>query len=176
MERLHKSMDILYRGLDILSVAFFGICTITLLVNVFMRNIARVSYPQIFEISVYFMIYSIFLFIGCNLRNDKHTKFELVTGRFSPKVKRISEIFVQLVISVFFGFMTVWGIQWVVGAFELQLAFRTWPSALMGYVYLIGPIGTFFVVVFSMEKILTLVFYKKEKLAAKTVEVVKDVF
>jgi C4-dicarboxylate transporter DctQ subunit len=137
MNRLKKSWALFE---DVSAGTFFSIGIALIFYGVLMRYMFNSPKAWVEEVSSYSIVWGALLGISIALRNNHHIQVDMLYDKMSPKMKRVIDIFANLVSLFFCVFYTYYGVLLVLkrstsGMVSLDVGIPMW------IVYLILPIS-----------------------------------
>lgn len=142
LHRILKTGESIVRAFSIIATIAVGCVTVLIFIDIAARNLFNVAFQGAGELSEYLLVAIAFLGLGYAQLTGTHVRVEVVFSRLPERLKRTVNIFILVLLIVFFTVMTLqigkevykawaekifhWGIGW---------ALPTWP---VPFVALIG--------------------------------------
>ena len=158
MGKVTRTFDILEKGIKILMAIMIGGMVALISLQVGFRYLLNQPLTWSEEVARHLMIWSALLGAAVAYRRKGHLGMDVIVMLFSPQWKRIVEGIVHLLSIGFFGLILLNGIPLV------QKTMSQLSSAIlipMGYIYAALPVGSAFLLLFALEKLLG--FYQREE-------------
>ena len=158
MGKVTRTFDILEKGIKILMAILIGGMVALISLQVGFRYLLNQPLTWSEEVARHLMIWSALLGAAVAYRRKGHLGMDVIVMLFSPQWKRIVEGIVHLLSIGFFGLILLNGIPMV------QKTMSQLSSAIlipMGYIYAALPVGSAFLLLFALEKLLG--FYQREE-------------
>jgi TRAP-type C4-dicarboxylate transport system permease small subunit len=158
MGQVTRTFDILEKGIKILMAILIGGMVALISLQVGFRYLLNQPLTWSEEVARHLMIWSALLGAAVAYRRKGHLGMDVIVMLFSPQWKRIVEGIVHLLSIGFFGLILLNGIPLV------QKTMSQLSSAIlipMGYIYAALPVGSAFLLLFALEKLLG--FYQREE-------------
>lgn len=158
MGKVTRTFDILEKGIKILMAIMIGGMVALISLQVGFRYLLNQPLTWSEEVARHLMIWSALLGAAVAYRRKGHLGMDVIVMLFSPQRKRIVEGIVHLLSIGFFGLILLNGIPLV------QKTMSQLSSAIlipMGYIYAALPVGSAFLLLFALEKLLG--FYQREE-------------
>ncbi len=158
MGKVTRTFDILEKGIKILMAILIGGMVALISLQVGFRYLLNQPLTWSEEVARHLMIWSALLGAAVAYRRKGHLGMDVIVLLFSPQWKRIVEGIVHLLSIGFFGLILLNGIPMV------QKTMSQLSSAIlipMGYIYAALPVGSAFLLLFALEKLLG--FYQREE-------------
>ncbi len=158
MGKVTRTFDILEKGIKILMAILIGGMVALISLQVGFRYLLNQPLTWSEEVARHLMIWSALLGAAVAYRRKGHLGMDVIVMLFSPQWKRIVEGIVHLLSIGFFGLILLNGIPLV------QKTMSQLSSAIlipMGYIYAALPVGSAFLLLFALEKLLG--FYQREE-------------
>ncbi len=151
MGKVTRTFDILEKGIKILMAILIGGMVALIALQVGFRYLLSQPLTWSEEVARHLMIWSALLGAAVAYRRKGHLGMDVIVMLFSPQWKRIAEGIVHLLSIGFFGLILLNGIPMV------QKTMSQLSSAIlipMGYIYAALPVGSAFLLLFALEKLL----------------------
>ena len=148
---MQKLIKIIRKCENAICIFLLSIAFVTILSHIIGRYVFR--YPLYFaeEISRYCFIWTIMLGASIGLRRKAHTRVEYFINFLHPRGKEILEIFVNLCIIGFLGYVVYFGLFLVGKTMTIPTAAMEWP---WGLIYLSAPFGAVLMMITSIFTII----------------------
>ncbi|MEH7273365.1 TRAP transporter small permease subunit [Neobacillus vireti] len=121
--------------------------------SVIMRYFFDISYPMIEELSRYFIIYSVFAYIGPLIKNGEHIKMDMLPNYLKGRKKYGLDLFINCLLLLAFIFLFWNGIKWVDSLVQMNMRTNS-GLVLMALPAIAVPIGMFFSCVYVFQQII----------------------
>ncbi len=143
-----KKLD---QSLEYLTALTMGILVIDVTWQVITRFVLKNPSSWTEELATYLLIWVGLLGAAVALHRGAHLGIDYFVGKFHPKNRLLTEMFVYVSVLTFSAsVLLVGGFQLVLETFQLgQIAPAT--GIQLGYVYLVVPISGFFIAMYSIE-------------------------
>jgi TRAP-type C4-dicarboxylate transport system permease small subunit len=158
MGKVTRTFDLLEKGIKILMAILIGGMVALISLQVGFRYLLNQPLTWSEEVARHLMIWSALLGAAVAYRRKGHLGMDVIVMLFSPQWKRIVEGIVHLLSIGFFGLILLNGIPLA------QKTMSQLSSAIlipMGYIYAALPVGSAFLLLFALEKLLG--FYQREE-------------
>ncbi|HJF15785.1 MAG TPA: TRAP transporter small permease [Enteractinococcus helveticum] len=154
MEKLIRGIA---RTLAVLSAVAIVVMVIAIAIDVFVRNFTGASLGGMIEIAETAMVTAVAFGLAWAGVNGEHVAVTLVTDRFGPRLAKIVNIFVWLVVAVYTAWLGYANIlrsmdSWA--STETRFGLVQWPMYPMRWVLTIGIISLFIVAVVNLIRTL----------------------
>lgn len=156
-------MKKVFNFIDKFEKIFISICLAACVVTLFMNALLRhLGYPLRFanDLALAFFSYTTFLGVDLAYRNNKLATVELFSHLLSPKGKKIHEIAVLILNLCLFLLLVFLGIQLLQRSWQRPIP--SLPNISYGWVMMSVPIGSFLMILTSIDKIYAVVTRKEE--------------
>lgn len=141
------------------------------LMGVFLISISTIMFIQVFmrlmgsslawaeELCRYMYVWSVFLSISLTIKKQTILRVDLFVSKLPPKLKKMTEIILQLITTSLFTFLTYYAVVAIQG---VKSSLQTSPAMEipMYLVYSIIPLGFLLTVLRSLQQIFTLIIGK----------------
>lgn len=165
--KLLKKMD---QSLEewILGALLIGMAVI-LLIQILMRAVVGNSLTWAEEVARYFYVWSVFLSLGCTIRNGNILRVDLVLEHLPKRLRQMTEVLLDLINVVLYAYLAYFSVFVVQ---NVQTSGQTSPALEipMYLVYAVIPIGFVLASLRSVQKIYFDVTGKKVTLPADPAE------
>lgn len=156
-------MKKVFNFIDKFEKIFISICLAACVVTLFMNALLRhLGYPLRFanDLALAFFSYTTFLGVDLAYRNNKLATVELFSHLLSPRGKKIHEIAVLILNLCLFLLLVFLGIQLLQRSWQRPIP--SLPNISYGWVMMSVPIGSFLMILTSIDKIYAVVTRKEE--------------
>ena len=144
----------LVKGLEVLLVVGMAVLVVDVLWGVFSRYVLGEQTRWTEELAVYLLVWISLLGAALTFREKGHLGVDYFVGKLEPSVRRLSAIFVEVIVFAFSAFALVHG-GW-------NLVIKTFASGQvlpalnlpMGYVYSVVPISGVVFCLFAFEHLM----------------------
>ena len=144
----------LVKGLEVLLVVGMAVLVVDVLWGVFSRYVLGGQTRWTEELAVYLLVWISLLGAALTFREKGHLGVDYFVGKLEPSVRRLSAIFVEVIVFAFSAFALVHG-GW-------NLVIKTFASGQvlpalnlpMGYVYSVVPISGVVFCIFAFEHLM----------------------
>lgn len=152
----------------ILGALLIGMSVI-LLIQILMRAIGGNSLTWAEEVARYFYVWSVFLSLGCTIRNRTILKVDLLLAQLPKRIRQVVENLLELINVVLYAYLAYYSVLVVQ---NVRLSGQTSPALEipMYLVYLIIPIGFVLASLRSIQEIYFNVVGKKNVSPAEQAE------
>jgi TRAP-type C4-dicarboxylate transport system permease small subunit len=151
-ERLHAALDTVYLGC--IWVAGIAITLMSLIIpwGIFTRYVlgSGSQWPE--PVAILLMV--IFTFIGtaASYRAGAHIAVAMLTDRLPPKLKKLCEKAVHVLMLLMCSFMAIWGAELCLGTMNQSISEIPWMP--VGVTYAPVPVGGLLTALFVLEHLL----------------------
>ncbi|MGJ9403346.1 TRAP transporter small permease [Arthrobacter sp. KK5.5] len=129
MQVVKKSLD---RVLALACVALFAVLVVTVVWQVFSRQVLQNPSAWTSELAQYLFVWLGLFGAALVFAERGHIAVDFLVRKFAPAVEKATAIFVQVAIIAFAVLVLVWG--------GLRVTERTWGQALSGLPVTVGPL------------------------------------
>ena len=152
MKAYSKFMDVVEKIIRILLFITVAVMVVVMIYQVILRYVFSASNSWSEELCRYLFIYSVMLGAAIAVRRNSHLQIDVLTGRFSPRLKNIVTIIATLAGIVFLGYLFFYSLSLMkTGA---KTASAGIPGVNMAMTYFAIPLGIVLMVLCSIEVIL----------------------
>ncbi|OAV62092.1 TRAP transporter small permease [Enteractinococcus helveticum] len=154
MEKLIRGIA---RTLAVLSAVAIVVMVIAIAIDVFVRNSTGASLGGMIEIAETAMVTAVAFGLAWAGVNGEHVAVTLVTDRFGPRLAKITNIFVWLVVAAYTAWLSYANILRSIDSWEskeTRFGLVQWPMYPMRWVLTIGIISLFVVAVVNLVRTL----------------------
>lgn len=152
-----KAIKTLSDGIEKI-LKLFGIIALVLMVGmIFFNIVSRAVFQETFGVTeewpVWLMIWSVFIFIGIDIKENAHISVDLILNALKGRKKIFLEVFISIVMIVF-GILFLYAC-WsdVIMAYKIHLSTITSIPVPVWIVKLCMPLGMLFFIFHTIEKL-----------------------
>ncbi len=142
-----RMLDGLQKVLKILEIILLAAITLIMVYQCIMRYCFSHAQPWCKELSIYLMIYSVFLGIPIAVRHDNHLQVDFLLSFFSQRVRHLISAISAVVAIVFMVVFCIYGVSLI----EHATGASTTLPLRMRDIYYSFPIGAVLVILFAVE-------------------------
>lgn len=109
---------------------------ITLIIQVFMRTVFRISYTSLYELSIWGYIWLLYLGAAYAMRKDEHVRLDIIYEKFPEKIQKIINIiFNGFVAGVFIKlFPDIWEYMWFIRRIRTHTLRWSWTVVFFPFI------------------------------------------
>ena len=152
---LKRISNVFYHTLYHLSAVGFGALVALLFIQIVTRNLLKFTSSSIDEFTKFLFVWVMYLEISLAVRNERHIRVDKIKG----KARRALDIVNCLLTIVFFVVLFIFGTQYGMSTVRMISPILKWS---MGAMYLCIPVGCFFSILFSVEKLMKLTLNRED--------------
>ncbi len=158
LDVLIKLKNLLVKGLELTVILVTGILVIDVVWGVFTRYVLGHQSPWTEELARMLLIWVSLLGASIAFIRKSHLGVDYFVGKLNERWRTIGQIFVYLLVGVFAAVVLIYGGYRLVHSAYLNRQ----PSPALGWemykIYLAVPISGFFIVIFSIEMIIEMIY------------------
>ena len=150
MEKLIRGIA---RTLAVLSAVAIVVMVIAIAIDVFVRNITGASLPGMIEIAETAMVTAVAFGLAWAGVNREHVAVTLLTDRFGPRLAKITNIFIWLVVAVYTAWLSYANVIRSMDSLtsnETRFGLVQWPMYPMRWILTLGLISLFIVALVNL--------------------------
>ncbi|MBQ6117045.1 MAG: TRAP transporter small permease [Oscillospiraceae bacterium] len=152
MKAYSKFMDVIEKIIRILLFVTVAVMVVVMIYQVILRYVFSASNSWSEELCRYLFIYSVMLGAAIAVRRNSHLQIDVLTSRFSPKLKNIVTIVATVAGIVFLGYLFIYSVELMKTG--VKTASAGIPGVNMAMTYFAIPLGIVLMVLCSIEVIL----------------------
>ena len=152
MKAYSKFMDVVEKIVRILLFITVAVMVVVMVYQVILRYFFSASNSWSEELCRYLFIYSVMMGAAIATRRNSHLQIDVLTSRFSPRVKHIVTIIATIAGIVFLGFLFVYSLNLMKTG--VKTASAGIPGVNMAMTYFAMPLGIVLMVLCSIEVIM----------------------
>ena len=151
MKAYSKFMDVIEKIIRILLFVTVAVMVVVMIYQVILRYVFSASNSWSEELCRYLFIYSVMLGAAIAVRRNSHLQIDVLTSRFSPKLKNIVTIVATVAGIVFLGYLFIYSVELMKTG--VKTASAGIPGVNMAMTYFAIPLGIGLMVLCSIEVI-----------------------
>ncbi len=152
MKAYSKFMDVIEKIIRILLFVTMAVMVVVMIYQVILRYVFSASNSWSEELCRYLFIYSVMLGAAIAVRRNSHLQIDVLTSRFSPKLKNIVTIVATVAGIVFLGYLFIYSVELMKTG--VKTASAGIPGVNMAMTYFAMPLGIVLMVLCSIEVIM----------------------
>ncbi|MCM0706292.1 TRAP transporter small permease [Faecalicatena sp. BF-R-105] len=156
---LKRISNVFYHTLYHLSAVGFGALVALLFIQIVTRNLLKFTSSSIDEFTKFLFVWVMYLEISLAVRNERHIRVDFLIDKIKGKARRALDIVNCLLTIFFFVVLFIFGTQYGMSTVRMISPILKWS---MGAMYLCIPVGCFFSILFSVEKLMKLTLNRED--------------
>jgi len=142
-----KFLDVLEKILRVVLIVLLAAMVLIMFYQVIMRYVFSSSQPWCEELTLYLGVYSIFLGICIATRRDSHLQVDFLLNFYSPKIRSLT----MAICSVIAIVVMILFCKYALSLMVVATGKSTTLPITMRQVYLVFPIGSVLMILYSIE-------------------------
>lgn len=140
--------NVFYFMEELVASAFFLVTLLLVLVNIFMRYFLKTGIPWSEEVATGCFVWTVFIGAAAAFKENQHIGIDVLVKYLSSKNKKAVRIFVDLLVIVVIGFITVLSIQYIMTTYTKVTPVLGVSSA---FISASIPVGFFIMLIRSIQ-------------------------